>query len=247
MFSLDNCSVPDTVLGRGAIALNVKQKVSHVLTGDAVLCCAKSLGRVWLCNPMDCSPPGSPVHGILQARIRELVALPSSRGSSRSRDGTQVSQADSLPSKPPGKPLVWGYNYRKTSVSEWCKCCEEAKLGERGREGGWLLHQGRECLSAKPFGKALCSVHAGDLSAFSPLKPGLPLPWNFPSSCSLFQWLCPSAHSCSSFFLLRKMFVDLRLWSPGGKESCLPRLCFATRAGGGGRGGEEETSMSTLC
>ena len=37
---------------------------------------------VALCNPMDCSPPGSSVHGILQARILEWVAMPSSRGSS---------------------------------------------------------------------------------------------------------------------------------------------------------------------
>ena len=35
-----------------------------------------------LCNPMDCSPPGSSVHGILQARILEWVAISSSRGSS---------------------------------------------------------------------------------------------------------------------------------------------------------------------
>ena len=35
-----------------------------------------------LCDPMDCSPPGSSVHGILQARILEWVATPSSRGSS---------------------------------------------------------------------------------------------------------------------------------------------------------------------
>ena len=35
-----------------------------------------------LCNPMDCSPPGSSVLGILQARILEWVAMPSSRGSS---------------------------------------------------------------------------------------------------------------------------------------------------------------------
>ena len=35
-----------------------------------------------LCNPMDCSPPSSSVHGILQARILERVAMPSSRGSS---------------------------------------------------------------------------------------------------------------------------------------------------------------------
>ena len=35
-----------------------------------------------LCNPMDCSPPGSSVQGILQARILEWVAMPCSRGSS---------------------------------------------------------------------------------------------------------------------------------------------------------------------
>ena len=40
---------------------------------------------------MDCSPPGSSVHGILQARILEWVAMPSSRGSSWPRDWTQVS------------------------------------------------------------------------------------------------------------------------------------------------------------
>ena len=33
-----------------------------------------------LCNPMDCNPPGSSGHGILQARILEWVAMPSSRG-----------------------------------------------------------------------------------------------------------------------------------------------------------------------
>ena len=35
-----------------------------------------------LCDPMDCSPPGASVYGILQARILEWVAMPSSRGSS---------------------------------------------------------------------------------------------------------------------------------------------------------------------
>ena len=38
-----------------------------------------------LCDPMDCSPPGSSVHGILQARMLEWVTMPSSRGSSRPR------------------------------------------------------------------------------------------------------------------------------------------------------------------
>ena len=44
-----------------------------------------------LCDPLDCSPPGSSVHGILQARILEWVARPSSRGSSQPKDGTLVS------------------------------------------------------------------------------------------------------------------------------------------------------------
>ena len=43
-----------------------------------------------LCHPMDCSPPGSSVHGILQARILEWVAMPSSGGSSQRRDQTQA-------------------------------------------------------------------------------------------------------------------------------------------------------------
>ena len=44
-----------------------------------------------LCYPMHCSPPGSSVHGISQARILEWVAISFSRGSSKPRDGTQVS------------------------------------------------------------------------------------------------------------------------------------------------------------
>ena len=44
-----------------------------------------------LCDPMDCSPPGSSIHGILHARILEWVAISFSRGSSWPRDRTQVS------------------------------------------------------------------------------------------------------------------------------------------------------------
>ena len=43
-----------------------------------------------LCNPTDCSPPGSSVHGILQARILESVAISFSRGSSQPRDWTRL-------------------------------------------------------------------------------------------------------------------------------------------------------------
>ena len=44
--------------------------------------CLVSQSCLTLCNPMDCSLPGSSVHGILQARILEWVAIPFSRGSS---------------------------------------------------------------------------------------------------------------------------------------------------------------------
>ena len=44
-----------------------------------------------LCDPMDCSLPGSTIHGIFQARILEWVAIPFSRRSSQPRDWTQVS------------------------------------------------------------------------------------------------------------------------------------------------------------
>ena len=63
---------------------------------------------------MDCSPPGSSAHGILQARLLEWVAMPSSRGSSQPRETWLSSnahrlllhwQAGSLLLAPPGKAL----------------------------------------------------------------------------------------------------------------------------------------------
>ena len=42
-------------------------------------------------NPMDCSPPGSLIHGILQARLLKWAAVSFSRGSSRPRDQTHIS------------------------------------------------------------------------------------------------------------------------------------------------------------
>ena len=45
-----------------------------------------------LCEPMDSSLPGSSVHGILQARVLEWVAIPFSRRSSQPRDATRVSR-----------------------------------------------------------------------------------------------------------------------------------------------------------
>ena len=64
-----------------------------------------------LCDPMDCSPPGSRlhVHGILQARILEGVAIPFFKGSLPDpgiEPGSPALQADSLPSEPPGNASI---------------------------------------------------------------------------------------------------------------------------------------------
>ena len=59
--------------------------------------------RLTLSDPMDCGLPGSCVHGILQARVLEWVAMLFSRGSScpRIEPWSLTLQADSLPSEKP--------------------------------------------------------------------------------------------------------------------------------------------------
>ena len=70
-----------------------------------------------ICDPMDCSPLSSSVHGILQARILEWVAISFSRDipDPDIEPGSPALQADSLLSEPPGKPWLrnsWGKLYR---------------------------------------------------------------------------------------------------------------------------------------
>ena len=67
-----------------------------------------------LCDPMDCSPPGSSVREILQARILEWVAPPSSRVSSQPRDWTCISciTGGFFTAESPGKyPLLFAFGY----------------------------------------------------------------------------------------------------------------------------------------
>ena len=73
--------------------------IAHsVLTGSGALSSQRMCGCVLvaqscptLCDPVDCSPPGSSVHEIFQARVLEWVAISYSRGSSQPRDRTWVS------------------------------------------------------------------------------------------------------------------------------------------------------------
>ena len=59
-----------------------------IISSEIVL----SLSHVQLCNPVDCSLPGSSIYGIFQARVLEWVAISFSRGSSRPRNQTRVSR-----------------------------------------------------------------------------------------------------------------------------------------------------------
>ena len=69
---------------RNGVALIVNKRVWNAVCEVAQSCPTLS-------DPMDCSPPGSSVHGILRARILEWVAISFSRGSSQARDPTRVS------------------------------------------------------------------------------------------------------------------------------------------------------------
>ena len=74
-----------------------------------------------LCSPMDCSPPGSSVHGIILARILEWVTISSSRGSSQSRDGTRVSCT--------GRWILYHWATQKAPCLQWEKI--KSKDGEK--------------------------------------------------------------------------------------------------------------------
>ena len=74
-----------------------------------------------LCDPMDCSSPGSSVRGISQARVLELVTISSSRGSSQARNRTHVSCF--------GRHLL----YHSATWEAWCepRDCEDKRIDLR--------------------------------------------------------------------------------------------------------------------
>ena len=107
---------------------------------------AKSLQScLTLCNPMDCSLPVSSAHGILQARIVEWVAMPSSRGSFPPRDRTRVSyllhwQVGSLSLAPPGSPFRFFSTIWKCKTHSCLCSCTKIGLKLDVAHGAWLAN-----------------------------------------------------------------------------------------------------------
>ena len=108
-----------------------------------------------LCDPMDCSPACSSIQGILQVRILQWVAIPSSRGSSQPRGWTLISMSSALagrflPLVPPGKPQYWPqWDF---ILGNWLsRCCENWEVSE------WIARQHRELNSNKKLLPPMCS------------------------------------------------------------------------------------------
>ena len=83
-------------------------RVGHnwVTAHTQIMCLLVAQSCPILCNPMDCSPPGSSVHRILQARILEWVVIPFPRGIPEPgiKSESPALQVISFPSEPLGKP-----------------------------------------------------------------------------------------------------------------------------------------------
>ena len=97
----------------------------HVCTQNiCVFCivCVCAQLYLTLCDPMDCSPLGSSVHGISQARILEWVAISSSRGSSRPKNWTRISCSAGrfFTTEPPEKPACQDSPWLSSGWVRWC-------------------------------------------------------------------------------------------------------------------------------
>ena len=88
-----------------------------------VCVCAKLLQSCpILCDPTDCSPPSSSVHGILQVRMLEWAAIPTSRRSSQHRDGTVSDISSALARRFLTTSTTWDTRNIKYTYTYLCVC-----------------------------------------------------------------------------------------------------------------------------
>ena len=141
---------PDSIILTSGEARDwVAEANHHMPTGQtphaSPPCCVLSLAArscPTLCNPWTIAHKAHLSMGILQARILEWVAMPSSRGSSQPRDRTTL-QADSLLPEPSRKPKNPTY---QDSIWQPCMLCQQASLlGELGNSTSRVGPAGTSC------------------------------------------------------------------------------------------------------
>ena len=114
-----------------------------------------------LCNLMDCGPPGSSAHGILQGRILEWVAISSSRGSSQPRDQTCVScgfctSGQPFITEPPGE--AQNVRHICSYTTGQSKSNSQAR-SQWDRKGIYPSHGGGNGADAQEMGPEKCSEY----------------------------------------------------------------------------------------
>ena len=126
---------------------------------------------------MDCSPPGSSVHGSLQERVPDWAAMSSSRGSSQPRDGTQVSRITGgflivwatrgvlppplfPPLSPAVRPLVktteGPQQFQASGLPRWLNSTEPACQSRRHGVGAWVPRAAWSNWACSPQPPSLC-------------------------------------------------------------------------------------------
>ena len=119
LYSTGNSALCSVVTWLGGMGVGVRGRSKR--EGIIYACniyisrCAQSCPT--LCNPVDCSPPCSSVHGTFQARIPEWVAISSSRGSSWPRDWIHISYVSCI-----GRWILY-HTMWEAQICVCCCCC----------------------------------------------------------------------------------------------------------------------------
>ena len=189
-----------------------------------------------LCNPIDCSLPGSSVHEIFQARILEWVTMPSSRGSSWHRDQSRVSYISCIGRQvlllaTPGKlnqsvevvksRFWWGY-FQNHLYGHW------QTLGPH-----WLLTGDVGSLSHDPCHRAPHNTAAVFLQRQPMGHEERKGKWQLPFLCNLILKVI-SHHLCHILLFSNESLgpahtqvIKRESWFIRGKpKGCLPHLCI---------------------
>ena len=108
----------------------IKSKINSIMFKANISSVAQSCPT--LCGPMDCIPPSSSVHGILQARILEWVAISSSGELPNPEIKPGSPELAGFTTEPPGKPSKMDYGVRKKKKVLSLKIKQMSALQEEG-------------------------------------------------------------------------------------------------------------------